>query len=140
MVRLGLLDASDDDEEFTTARSPYAAPTEADDSEDEQPHAAADRTPRRSFSPGGLFSRSDGSGRAEASPGARPARPHEVRGEVRGEEAGDGRVQARAHVPAPPLLDCGLPQRLYGYAPLSPGRGCARRAARRIDGHLKTSL
>ena len=64
MVRLGLLDASDDDEEFTTARSPYAAPTEADDSEDEQPHAAADRTPRRSFSPGGLFSRSDGSGRA----------------------------------------------------------------------------
>ena len=71
MVRLGLLDASDDDEEFTTARSPYAAPTEADDSEDEQPHAAADRTPRRSFSPGGLFSRSDGSGRAEASPGAR---------------------------------------------------------------------
>ena len=60
MVRLGLLDASDDDEEFTTARSPYAAPTEADDSEDEQPHAAADRTPRRSFSPGGLFSRSDG--------------------------------------------------------------------------------
>ena len=71
MVRLGLLNDSDDDEEFTTARSPYAAPTEADDSEDEQPHAAADRTPRRSFSPGGLFSRSDGSGRAEASPGAR---------------------------------------------------------------------
>ena len=35
MVRLGLLDASDDDEEFTTARSPYAAPTEADDSEDD---------------------------------------------------------------------------------------------------------
>ena len=55
-----------------------------------------------------------------------------LRGEVRGE--------ANAHVPAPPLLDCGLPQRLYGYAPLSPGRGCARRAARRIDGHLKTSL
>ena len=74
MVRLGLLDASDDDEEFTTARSPYAAPTEADDSEDEQPHAAADRTPRRSFSPGGLFSRSDGSGRAEASPSCEKGR------------------------------------------------------------------
>ena len=56
MVRLGLLDASDDDEEFTTARSPYAAPTEAD-SEDSSPAAADGR--RAELLAGGLFSRSD---------------------------------------------------------------------------------
>jgi len=73
MVRLGLLDSDDDEMPEAPSRSPYAAPTADDDTDEERdaPHAALDRTPRRSFSPGGLFSRADGSGRAEASPGAR---------------------------------------------------------------------
>ena len=75
MVRLGLLDSDDDEMPEAPSRSPYAAPTADDDTDEERdaPHAALDRTPRRSFSPGGLFSRADGSGRAEASPGARDA-------------------------------------------------------------------
>ena len=52
MVRLGLLDASDDDEEFTTARSPYAAPTEADDSEDDAEVRARVRFRRGSWTCG----------------------------------------------------------------------------------------
>ena len=117
MVRLGLLDASDDDEEFTTARSPYAAPTEADDSEDEQPHAAADRTPRRSFSPGGLFSRSDGSGRAEAAGRARPPRPgRPARSRCRRRRAVAPRARAAA-----------APRRRAGAGPARRGRRRCRR-------------